>query len=139
MQKGEINMQKSCSILGAIVLVLGIIGSIALAWNNGVTVTYDSYFGIEEKRSVLLTIIWFVCGIFTTAVGTVILVALGEILEYQESISKRISEIEGKLSSVERKDKESDDITYKGSWKCPQCGRVNASYTGTCGCGQIKV
>ena len=49
MQKGEMNMQKSCSILGAIVLVLGIIGSIALAWNNGVTVTYDSYFGVEEE------------------------------------------------------------------------------------------
>ncbi|MBQ4531330.1 MAG: hypothetical protein IJA36_12110 [Lachnospiraceae bacterium] len=30
-------------------------------------------------------------GILGTAIGTVILTALGEILEYQESISKRIS------------------------------------------------
>lgn len=94
-------MQKACNTLGVVVLVLGIIGSIGVAWNNGVTVTYDS-------------------------------------LEYQESISKRISVIEGKLSSAERKEKDVDDITYKGSWKCPQCGRVNASYTGTCGCGQVK-
>lgn len=131
-------MKKACNTLGAVVLVLGIIGSIGLAWNNGVTVTYNSYLGIEEERSILLTIMWFVGGIFGTAIGTVILTALGEILEYQESISKRISVIEGKLDSVERKEKDADDIAYKGSWKCPQCGRVNASYTGTCGCGQVK-
>lgn len=132
-------MKDVCNILGTIVLVLGIIGSIALAWNNGVTVTYNSYYGVEEKRSILFTIVWFVTGILSTAIGTVILVALGEILEYQESISRRISEVESKISSVERKDKESDDIAYNGSWKCSQCGRVNANYIGTCGCGQTKV
>lgn len=132
-------MKDVCNILGTIVLVLGIIGSIALAWNNGVTVTYDSYFRIEEKRSIFLTISWFVGGILSTAIGTVILVALGEILEHLKVLSRRVSEVESKLSSVERKDKESDDIAYKGSWKCPQCGRVNASYIGTCGCGQTKV
>lgn len=131
-------MKNACNTLGTIVLVLGIISSIVLAWNNGVTVTYNSYLGIEEERNVFLTIVWFVGGILGTAIGTVILTVLGEILEYQESISKRISVVEGKLSSVERKEKEADDITYNGSWKCPQCGRVNASYTGTCGCGQVK-
>ena len=50
----------------------------------------------------------------------------------------RFSEVESKLNSVERKDKEAYDITYKGSWKCPQCGSVNASYIGTCGCSQTK-
>ena len=131
-------MQKSCSILGAIVLVLGVIGSIGLAWNNGVTITYNAYFGIEKERSMLLTMVWFVGGVFSTAIGTVILIALGEILENLETILKRISVIEGKVSSVEKREKEADDITYNGSWKCPQCGRVNASYTGTCGCGQVK-
>lgn len=132
-------MKDACNTLGTIVLVLGIIGSIALAWNNGVTVTYDSYSGVEETRSILLTLVWFVAGILSTAIGTVILVSLGEILEYLEVLSRRVSEVEGKMSTVERKDKESDDIAYKGSWKCPQCGRVNASYIGTCGCGQTKV
>lgn len=23
-------------------------------------------------------------------------------------------------------------------WKCPNCGRINQNYTGTCGCGQQK-
>lgn len=132
-------MKDACNTLGTIVLVLGIIGSIALAWNNGVTVTYDSYLRVEETRSILLTLVWFVGGILSTAIGTVILVSLGEILEYLEVLSRRVSEVEGKMSTVERKDKESDDIAYKGSWKCPQCGRVNASYIGTCGCGQTKV
>ena len=26
----------------------------------------------------------------------------------------------------------------QGTWKCPACGRVNANYVGTCGCGQKK-
>lgn len=131
-------MKNACNTLGTIVLVLGIIGSIILAWNNGVVVTYNSYLGVEEERNVLLTIVWFVGGILSTAIGTVILTALGEILEHQEISSRRMSEIENKLSLAVRKEKEADDITYNGSWKCPQCGRVNASYTGTCGCGQVK-
>lgn len=131
-------MKDSCNTLGRICLVLGIIGSIILAWNNGVVVTYDSYFGVEEERNVFLTIVWFVCGILSTAIGTVIFTALGEILEHLEIISRRMSEIESKLGLAVRKEKEADDITYNGSWKCPQCGKVNASYTGTCGCGQVK-
>lgn len=23
-------------------------------------------------------------------------------------------------------------------WKCPNCGKINQNYTGTCGCGQLK-
>lgn len=29
-------------------------------------------------------------------------------------------------------------IVPKDSWKCPQCGRYNANYVGTCGCGTTK-
>lgn len=131
-------MKKACSTLGVVVMILGIIGSIALAWNNGVTVTYDSYFGIEEERNFLLTVLWFIGGIFGTAIGFVILIALSEILENQELISKKIADIEGQLSSVQQKERDVDDITYNGSWKCLQCGRVNPSYTGTCACGNAK-
>lgn len=28
--------------------------------------------------------------------------------------------------------------TPKDSWKCPECGRYNANYVGTCGCGTRK-
>ncbi len=132
-------MKEMCRTLGTIVLVLGIIGSIALAWNNGVTVTYNSYLGRTlEDRNLLLTIVWFVGGIITTGISATILHALGEILEVQESIAWKVSSMENKVSSVNRKDRETDEITYKGSWKCSKCGRVNAKYTGTCACGQDK-
>lgn len=131
-------MKNVCRILGTIFLIFGIIGAIALAWNNGVTTSYSAYSGIEQERNILLTLIWFVAGILCTAIGTVVLMALGEILEHQESIIKKFSIIESKLNSVEQKDKEEDGITYNGSWKCTKCGRVNASYTGTCACGQVK-
>jgi len=36
--------------------------------------------------------------------------------------------------------KESNDrrLLASGGWKCTRCGRVNPSYTGTCGCGGTK-
>lgn len=131
-------MRKMCTTLAGIILVLGIICSIILAWNNGVVEDYDSYHGIEEKRSFLLTVMWFVCGIFVTVVEAVILNAIGEILENQEYIVKKISDVESKVAFVERKDKDENDLKYNGSWKCSECGRVNASYIGTCACGKSK-
>lgn len=136
--KEKIYMKKACRILGIIVLVLGIIGSIALAWDNGVVVTSDFFDDIDSKRSISLTIGWFAGGLLSTAVASVILFSISEILERLEGLSWRVSEVEGKLESAERKEKEADDITYRGSWRCPECGRVNASYVGTCGCGQTK-
>ena len=128
-------MKEMCRTMGTVVLVLGIIASIALAWKNGVTITDIYYSGVVEERNFFLTVIWFLCGIVTTAT---ILHALGEILEYQESMSRRVLSMEDKVSVVERKEKEADSITYNGSWKCSKCGRVNAKYTGTCACGQAK-
>lgn len=131
-------MKKMCTTLAGIILVLGIICSIILAWNNGVVVDYDLYHGIEEKRSFLFTVMWFVCGIFVTVVEAVILNAIGEILENQEYIMKKISDVESKVAFVERKGKDENDLKYNGSWKCSECGRVNASYIGTCACGKSK-
>lgn len=31
-----------------------------------------------------------------------------------------------------------DNQSTKEEWKCPQCGRINSNYVGTCGCGQTK-
>lgn len=109
-----------------------------MAWSNGVTISYSGYAGFEQERSVFLTLMWFAVGIFGTALGTVILISLGEILENQETITRRCLDIESKLGTVQQKNKEADDVAYKGSWKCSKCGRLNASYIGTCGCGQVK-
>ncbi len=31
-----------------------------------------------------------------------------------------------------------NEIPKDVEWKCPNCGRINQSYVGTCGCGQVK-
>lgn len=131
-------MRSACKTLGIIYLILGVIGSFAIASSNGVTVSYNTYSGITEERSLLLTVAWFVSGILITAIGTVILYALGEILENQESLMWRMSEIEGKLYAMEKKEKKPNAIANGDSWKCPKCGRVNANHTGTCACGQKR-
>ncbi len=74
-------MKEMCRTMGTVVLVLGIIASIALAWKNGVTITDIYYSGVVEERNFFLTVIWFLCGIVTTAITATILHALGEILE----------------------------------------------------------
>lgn len=131
-------MKKMCTDLGRFVLILGIIGSIILAWNNGITVDYDSYHRVvEERRSLLLVIMWFAFGMFLTVIQSVVLNALGEILENQEYIIRKISESSSKVESLD-KNKEKDEIKYNNSWKCPECGRLNASYIGTCACGKTK-
>ncbi len=35
-------------------------------------------------------------------------------------------------------EKRKEEALASGGWKCIQCGRVNANYTGTCGCGMSK-
>lgn len=89
---------------------MGFIGSIGLAWSNGIVVR-NSIYSIKEERSAFLTFVWFVVGMVVTAAGSIILFALGEILE---------------------------PLKGDGSWRCVNCGRVNAGHTGTCGCGQSR-
>lgn len=36
------------------------------------------------------------------------------------------------------REKRKEEAMASGGWKCIQCGRVNASYAGTCGCGMSK-
>lgn len=80
-----------CKKLAAVVLILGIIGSIFLAVIYGEVkdVSYSLYSGIttSTKRSVALTIAIFISGVFGTGILYVILAGLGEALEYLERLS----------------------------------------------------
>ena len=40
--------------------------------------------------------------------------------------------------NVAAEEKNSTQMISSGSWKCKKCGRINASYTGTCACGMKK-
>lgn len=47
-------------------------------------------------------------------------------------------QIEYRVNSIESKKSEAEEIKYNNAWKCPKCGRMNPSYTGTCACGYYK-
>lgn len=138
MENRNQGMQRACITLGVIVLIVGIVGSIGLAWFNGVTIETTSYFGVRKERSVILTLAWLIGGLFSTAIGTVILFSIGEILERLENVGESIQDLDSKINSINSKNNENDEILYNNSWKCPKCGRVNHNYTGTCACGYSK-
>ncbi len=98
-------MRKIAHTLAMVFMVLGVIGSIALARANGITIDYESYRGITGERSIFLTVVWFAVGIFGTAVGTVILFALSEILENQEMLYRRISAVEETVEQMQKEQK----------------------------------
>ena len=76
--------------------------------------------------------------LFSTAILSVILLSVGEILERLEILEINIRDMECKVQSIDSKNSEDENILYNNSWKCPKCGRVNNSYTGTCACGYCK-
>lgn len=82
-----------CKGLATVVLVLGIIGSIffAAVYGEVKDVSYSLYSGVSKstERSVTLTAIIFVSGIFSTGILYSILAGLGEALEYLEMLSKK--------------------------------------------------
>lgn len=127
-------MKEVCRKLSFIILVLGIIGSIILAKQNGIKVDIYSYKSYVE-RDTILTIAWFLTGLFFTAIGFILFYALSEILDNQERIHSKLYEV---MDDIEQKEKDEHNIKYNSSWRCPSCGRVNASFTGVCGCGQAK-
>lgn len=42
----------------------------------------------------------------------------------------------GKNKQVEEEKPQEEDMTNK--WRCPNCGKINLNYVGTCGCGETK-
>ena len=88
--------KRLCRGLAVAVLVLGIIGSIILAFKYGEVkeVSYSRYYGAsgEVKRDVVLTLTILVSSIFGTTVLYAILAGLGEALEYLEGLSEKEEE-----------------------------------------------
>ena len=46
--------------------------------------------------------------------------------------------VEQKKEKVEKKPAEPEIEPGENEWKCPDCGKINQNYVGTCGCGAAK-
>ena len=65
-----------------------------------------------------------------------IMIGMGKILNDLDDLGEKCDKLEVQLKAmsgiVNKK-----DVLSEGGWKCT-CGRENASYVGTCGCGRKK-
>ena len=75
-------MKEKCTILGTCCLVLGIIGSVGLAYRYGVELDYQySEYSFDAERDWLLTAVIFAGGVFGSYVIYMIFQALAAIFE----------------------------------------------------------
>lgn len=112
-----------------VIAVLGVIGSIVSGFVFK-TVDFSLDTGVAEKFNTQL--------MFEGLIGTVLicLVFYGfatviEHLEKLENVNNKMTDTI--KSSVEEKREPS-----KSEWKCPNCGKINQNYVGSCGCGTTR-
>lgn len=118
-------MKRICMYLGFATAILGVIGSFVLAQQLGIQ--FSGRLSLERNWG--LTIAIFLSGLFMTAIWSAVLLGIAEILSNLEEVPS-VSEAETPSHLSALIEEESASV-----WKCPQCGKNNASYTGTCGCG----
>ncbi len=126
------DLKKICKTLGAISFVVGAIGSIVLAVTAGVTLSISRHGNLDKVRNWPLTIIYFIACLLCTAIFSFILLGISEVLERLETITK----VQNTL--VQNTTPDTKDDPPQDYWKCPQCGKSNPPYTGTCSCGNSK-
>lgn len=124
-------MKSICKWLGYAVLVLGVIGGI------GTAVAYGG--------NGFLAVLLFLAEVFSAVILAAILLGISDAID-------GIDEITSLVQQLQRSQSETSPAIFHdnnrglapkrggspGSWKCPQCGRLNSSYVGTCGCGHAK-
>ena len=116
-------------VIGIIELILGIVGSIFVFINQGFLQ------GIVIAIALLLSS--FQCFTYARLIKNQddIMGAINYMTSNMPSEKIDYSLIKGKNDHV----KETDMSTIPdGSWICPNCGRSNPKYTGTCACGNSK-
>jgi hypothetical protein len=127
-------MKDLCKIMGNVVMVLGTIGSFAIAYQNGLVIRTSMY-SIRPERSWVMTIAWFLGAMLSVMILCTILYSIADVLDNQERLFTRLVENDNK---IETKLFSNGDEVKKDHWKCPKCGAMNPNYTGTCSCGYSK-
>ena len=112
-------MKQKCKSLGSLVLVLGIAGSMVLA------VLIGQPFG-KSPTAITTTLGIFLGTLIPSIMLSVILSALGEVLEKLENAEKKIDAC---METIK-------ELAGKETWKCPVCGKENPISVKVCECGQ---
>lgn len=130
-------MKKQCKFIAIAELVIGIPGSFAAAWFWGT----DLY----GNRSWFVTILILITFILSIYFSFVIFYSISQVLENQETIYERLERIDTSVSKQDEKlntlrtASVFDDVKENiDGWRCPNCGKLNPSYVGTCACGTQK-
>lgn len=134
-------------IIGIVIAVLGAIGSIGSGFLFQTPRIKEGLYGTYTVGTDFNYIV-MIAGFLSIGLLCLFIFGIAFILEFLEKIEKQLSEIDIKdpinkplfknisnaLSSalIAQKLAESDE------WKCPNCGKINKNYVGTCGCGQHK-
>lgn len=131
-------MKKQCKIIAIAELIIGSIGSFAAAGLFGT----DLY----GNRNWFVTIVAFISFMLWTYFLFVIFYSISQILENQETIYERLERIDTSISKQDEKlntlrtASVFDDVKENiDGWRCPNCGKLNPSYVGTCACGNQKL
>ena len=142
---------KIFKIIGVIVAIIGFVSGIAGGFLfPAVNVDYSKYLGFLTKTHFNF-VFMFACWV-STAFLCIFIFGIAYILECLGIIHNVLYKLEtGNKSSVGGENIEpiiarKQDFgsksrrigTIDGEWKCPKCGRINANYVGTCGCGEHK-
>lgn len=105
-------------VLAVVFAILGIIGGIV----NGNQ-------ALSGFSVVAMLTTWIETGLFV-----LIFAGIGTILEHLEELKKTNSQ----MSTTIKNDIEAKKEPTRNEWKCPNCGKINANYVGSCGCGTKK-
>lgn len=156
-------MKNLCKTLANVELVLGVIGSIFLAYTMGMRLDYRS---LSLERDIGSTLVIFTSTMLCVATLYVILYAISEILENQERLIQKMNDqqvtsiknstpicspppkssvhivtstapVENSSKKIEQVVENVNNENWKvyNDWKCPSCKRINDGLIEICTCG----
>lgn len=101
---------------------------------------FGDLYGDEKSVAIFNLLIWI--GI---SVGASIALSIGKnkIIDSFADFSSKNSSTSAYTTNINTspifKDSNTPITTPSAKeWKCPNCGKINQNYTGTCGCGEVK-
>lgn len=123
-------MERLCKSLSGVMLALGFLGSIIVAWTCGMQERRVVYSTIEE-RNWGLTLLIFLVGVLSTGFASLIVYWMGEVAGRLNDIARGVKT---SASSATAK----SIYTKDNSWICKKCENMNFLYESTCKCGQRR-